>query len=241
MEKNKLPQKIRQSLDDFSSGLKTIYGEELVSVVLYGSCASNEFQPGFSNVNLLIVLEDTTLKNLAKASGLLRKGLYRRFNCLFFTPDYIKSSTDVFPVEFLDIKENYVIIYGKDLLSGLEIDRKNLRFQCEQELKAKLINLKSFFLINRDKTALQNFLVKSFNSFLHIARNLIRLKGKSPAYRKEDILKELSGEFKIDIFNLNNILGLKEKKLKLNYRQTEALFFDFVSTLEATTKVVDEL
>ncbi len=235
-----MPQKIQKALDKFADELKKIYQDGLISVILYGSYASGEFKPGFSNINLLIVLDDTILENLAKSAFLFKRSDFRYFNCLFFTPDYINRSTDVFPIEFLDIKENYVIIYGKDLLSGLKIDLKNLRFQCEQELKAKLLNIKAFFLHNRDKTALQNGLVKSFNSFLHISRNLIRLKGKSPAYKKEEILAELAVEFEIEISGLKKIFDLKNNKLKLNYRETEKLLFNFVRTMETIIKVVDE-
>ena len=240
MEKNNIPQKIQKTLDNFTAGLKATYQDGLISVILYGSCASGEFKPGFSNINLLIVLDDPSLENLAKSKTLFKKSDFRHFNCLFFTPDYLNRSTDVFPIEFLDLKENYVIVYGKDLLSELEIDLKNLRFQCEQELKAKLLNIKAFFLHNRDKTALQNGLVKSFNSFLHISRNLIRLKGKSPAYKKEKILAELAVEFEIEVSGLKKIFDLKNKRLKLNYRETEELLFNFVRTLEAIIKVVDE-
>lgn len=235
-----MAEKIQRSLDKFADELKKIYQDGLISVIVYGSYASGEFKPGFSNINLLIILDNTSLENLAKCAFLFKKNSFRGFNCLFFTPDYINRSTDVFPIEFLDIKENYVIIHGKDLLSGLKIDLKNLRFQCEQELKAKLLNIKAFFLHNPDKTALQNLLVKSFNSFLHISRNLIRLKGKSPAYKKEEILAELAIEFKIEVSGLKKIFDLKNKKLKLNYRETEELLFNFVKTMEAIIKVVDE-
>jgi hypothetical protein len=240
MDKSSLPQKVIKNLDDFAGRLKAIYQEGLLSVILYGSCASGEFKPGFSNINLLIVLQDTSLASLVRSKGLFVKSAFRNLNCLFMSPDLIANSTDVFPIEFLDMKENYIVIYGKDLLLDLSIDLRNLRFQCEQELKAKSINIKRAFLLNRDKAALQSLLIKSFNSFLHVSRNLIRLKGRSPAYRKEEVLNELAREFKIDAGELNKILGLKDKKAALNYRETEALLFEFVKSLEAVTRAVDE-
>jgi predicted nucleotidyltransferase len=240
MEKIDHPPKLKKLLDGFSSGLKALYQEGLISLILYGSAASGEFKPGFSNINLLVVLNDTGLENLSKSVPLLKKSAFRNLNCLFFTPEYIAGSADVFPIEFLDMKENYLVIYGKDLLAPLAIDLKNLRFQCEQELKAKLLSIKSFYLFNRDKAALQNLLVRSFTSFLHISRNLIRLKGKSPAYKKEEILNDLAQEFKIDVSGVKKIFDLKSRALKLNYKDTESLLFDFVRKIEAITKAVDE-
>jgi hypothetical protein len=103
-----------------------------------------------------------------------------------------------------------------------------------------LLNIKSYYLVNQNKTALQNLLVKSFTSFLHICRNLIRLKGKAPAYKKEEILGEIWSEFKIDVSGLKKIFDLKNKSIKLNYRETEQLLFEFVARMEEITRVVDE-
>ena len=40
-------------------------------------------------------------------------------------------------MEFLNFKLVHHTLYGEDLLAGLEIDKKDLRLQCERELKGK--------------------------------------------------------------------------------------------------------
>jgi len=242
MKQLNLPKKIKDNLDDFTQRLKGIYGQDLISIILYGSAASGEFTGKLSNINLLIVLNNTGLENLNKISKIITKSnRFQIFNPLFFTEDYIKRSLDVFPIEFLDMKENYIVLYGRDILSGLEISLKNLRFQCEQELKAKLINIKNIYLRSKDKRSLRNLLFKSFTSTAHILRNLIRLKGKVPPYLKEEILSEISKEFQIDTANLNKILVAKLKNLKLSYKEIETLFFALVKDLEKIIDIVDRL
>jgi len=240
MEELKIPGKLKNILQQFIRGLKDIYQEEVVSIILYGSAISGEFISRHSNLNLLVVLKSTDLENLKMASRLINE--FRMINPLFFTEGYINASTDIFPIEFLDMQENYFVLYGKDVLKGINIDISNLRFQCEQELKAKLINLRQNYLrIQKDKFALRNLLFRSFTSILHILRNVLRLKGKKPPYKKEEILKELALEFPIDTHIWGKIWQAKNKQIKLNNKDTEDLFINFVRELEKIVDIVDRL
>jgi len=240
MRELNIPNKLKEILDDFIQRFKKIYQEDLVSVILYGSAASGEFIDRHSNLNILVVLKNTDLENLKKSSGLINK--FRMVTPLFLTESYIAGSTDIFPIEFLDMQENYLVLCGKDVLKDIHIDTRNLRFQCEQELKVKLLNLRQLYLrINKDKVALRNLLFKSFTSILHILRNVLRLKAKLPAYKKEDILKELAAEFQIDMDIWGKILAAKVKQVKLNSKDTEQLFISFVRELEKVADIVDKL
>jgi len=240
MEELKISDKLKNSLQNFNKTLKDIYQKELISLILYGSAASGEFVAKHSNLNALVILRNTDLGILKRASGIINK--FGMINPLFLTENYINSSTDIFPIEFLDMQENYLVLYGKDVLKNINVNTSNLRFQCEQELKAKLINLKQLYLrINRDNVALRNLLFKSFTSVLHILRNVLRLKGKKPPYLKQDILKELKSEFQIDIAIWEKILAAKTMKIKLKTKDTEELFIKFVRELEIIVEIVDRL
>lgn len=241
MTELKLPERCKGIISGFMGNLKTIYGKGLISVILYGSAASGEFSGKLSNINLLIILEDTSLDYLSKISKILLKRKFKILNPLFFTEDYIRSSSDVFPIEFLDIKENYVVLSGKDILAELEVDLRNLRFQCEHELKAKLINIRSIYLRSADKVILRNTLFMSFISLVHILRNLIRLKGRKPPYLKEEVLTEVSREFNIDASNFYKILTARQGSLKLTYKEIDSLFCAFSADLEKIVSIVDKI
>lgn len=240
MEELKLPQKIKDILDDFIQRLKSAYQEELVSVILYGSAARGEFIQRQSNVNLLIVLGDTDLPILNKISRVLNMQRFQILEPLFLTEDYIKSSLDVFPIEFLDIKDSYILLYGRDILEGMEIDRKNLRFQCEQEIKAKLLNIKNAYLRAKGRYALESLLFKSFTSIMHILRNIVRLKGEAPSHLKEDVLSDISEYFGIDIANFKKILEAKKNNLRLNQREIERMLSSFAGDVEKIVDIVDK-
>ena len=241
MDDKKVPENIRKMLEDFILELKGVYGEGLISVVLYGSASSGEFSSKHSNVNVAVILDDARLTNLARMSALINKSRFRMVYPVFFTEDYLNRSTDVFPIEFLDMQENHITLYGKEVLKHLKIDPKNLRFQCEQELKSKLINIKRSYLKTNTRQELISILFKSFTSTLHILRNLIRIKGAIPSYSKEGVLNEISREFGVDVRGFSKILRAKNGNMKLSHKEADGLFIDFVDSLEHIVNIVDGL
>jgi hypothetical protein len=58
---NVIPEK---QISEFVTRLQQGAGANLVSVILYGSAASGGYDPEFSNINLLCVLQDTSLPKL---------------------------------------------------------------------------------------------------------------------------------------------------------------------------------
>lgn len=237
MKNLRLPAKIEQEIEAFIKSLKEIYPENLLSVTLYGSAVSGEFITGRSNLNILVILKSTELLLLKPASKTV-KGL-KHLTPLFLTKEFINSSTDVFPIEFLDIQENYIVLYGQDVLKEIQVDLKNLRFQCEQELKLKLLNLKQLYLsLSNQPQDLKEPLFKAFTSILHILRNILRLKGVQPHYQKKDLLKQVVEHLEIDISSWEKILSAKLKEIKLNKTETEKLFFVLVDNLEHIVDVL---
>jgi len=167
---------------------------------------------------------------------------FKMVNPLFLTEDYIATSTDIFPIEFLDMRENYSLIYGKDVLKDIQVDVRNLHFQCKQELKEKLLKLEHAYLrIYNNRLALRNLLFTSFTSVLHIARNVLRLKGLRAPYLKQEILNELTSQFKIDIAVWKKILAAKNKQIKLSGEEVNCLFVSFTKELESIVNIVDKL
>ena len=167
--------------------LERIYGEDLKAVVLYGSAAGRDYSKKFSAFNVFCVLTQVTPAMLAKANKILRKWTKKGNPApQFFYPDYFERSLDVFPMEFLDMQERHEVLVGKDPLDGMKVEHKNLRHQCETELRGKLIHLRSFYAANCDRTRrVAEAMVDSFPTFIATMRGVLRLlKEKPPADSK---------------------------------------------------------
>ena len=243
MTELKLPEGIKKNIEAFVESLKGIYRDELISVILYGSAASGELTGSHSNVNLLVVLQKTDLPSLERSRNLINKRSGRGIEPLFLSREYVSSSSDVFPIEFLDMKENHVCLYGEDVLKGIKIDLKNLRFQCEQELKSKLLLVKQQYLrVNlKDKRALAQLLFRNLTSVAHILRNLVRLKGKTPSYAKEDLFREVTSELAVGTTTLSKIWQAKKDPARLTAAEFRILLTDLVLELDKIVNTVDTL
>ena len=93
-------------LDAFVLDCRTLFGDDLLSVFLYGSAAGEEFIPGVSDYNLGVVLRALHPDHLRRAAAKVARWRRRRISPpLFLDPAFIRQSLDVFPIEFLEMKE----------------------------------------------------------------------------------------------------------------------------------------
>ncbi|MDO8535754.1 MAG: hypothetical protein Q7S30_01905 [Candidatus Omnitrophota bacterium] len=236
-----LPENIRKTIDEFVKMLQGVYGEELISVNLYGSAASGEYVAGHSNIDIAVILRDASLSSLSKTSNFINKRKFVLINPIFLTENYIKRSTDVFPIEFIDMKDNHLLLYGRDILKEIAVDTKNLRFQCEHELKSRIINTKRAYLRTTDRMALKRLLFKSATSSLHILRNLLKLNTKDQSCAKSEVINMISRVFGADATPIHKILDAKNKNLNLKRQEIKDLFTQLVGALEAISDAVDQL
>jgi predicted nucleotidyltransferase len=154
------------------------YGDALLSAVLYGSAAGADFDPGRSDVNLLLVLRRVSLEELARSAAVQKRWLKRRVTRpLFLDPPYVERSLDAFPVEFLNLKLQHRVLLGADLLSPLTIRREHLRLQIERELKGKRLHLFQAWLEARESSRrLRELAGLSLRDFAALFRALLYLR-----------------------------------------------------------------
>lgn len=238
-----LPEKMRKVLDKFVEDLKTLYSDQLLSVVLYGSAAGEDFVSGRSDINTLIILKTLNFEALKKYQSLQKK--YERQGIvapLLLDPEYIQTSADSFPIEFLDLKNQNKVLYGQDFISTLAIDSKNLRLQCEQELKGKLIRLRQHFLeVGHSPGKLERLVSSSFGSLLPVLRNLLRLKNKNYVKNTPEILNQIQKEFDLSSDVFSQVWKFKKRELKLKGKELENLFAQYLDEVQKLAWKVDRL
>src|SRR5947209_12212814 len=99
-------------LSEFVKKMRTAAGENLLSVVLYGSAAEGEFHPEYSDLNLLCVLQDTSFVSLSQIAGIVEWWRRKKQHpTLVLTPQELKEIYVVFFIEIVDMKHRFLALY----------------------------------------------------------------------------------------------------------------------------------
>ena len=99
-------------------------------------------QPEVSLILQAVDLE--MLRQLAKDGAKLGKASIAA--PLIMTPEYIEASVDTFPLEFIEIQQRHLCVFGSDYFDGVSFDATHVRLECERELKTLLISMRQALL-----------------------------------------------------------------------------------------------
>jgi len=193
--------------------LKDSFGENLLSVMLYGSYVSGNFVKGVSDINVLIILgepDSGQLRTFGKSAGRFMRR--RRITPLVITRPEFNNSADVFPMEYFDIKEQNRVIFGVDETGSLSLTRKNLRHQVEDRLRGELASLRQLVIASRGKKrVLRRYLNMWAGSVNSVLRAMLRLKKSiTVPSGREEVLAEIKTAFGVDtapFSELNRLRG----------------------------------
>lgn len=163
----------------FARKLSECYGEALVSVVLYGSAARGDYREGVSDLNVLVLLRSTDPTTLRLGTEIAREWATEgNPPPLTLSETEWRASADVFPIEYGDMLDAHLVLHGSSPFEELHIDWKDLRLQCEHELKSKQIQLREqYLLLSGDPDGLGKLLTRAFPTFLTLFRAGLRLVG----------------------------------------------------------------
>ena len=182
------------TLDELVTQLRSAYGAQLASVVLYGSAAAGEHVQKKSDYNILVLLGRIEPAALAAASAVARA-----WNDagnpppMTITMDEWRRSADIFPMEYADIIERHRMLYGTSPFDGLSVAREHLRLQLEREAMSKLLQLRQGTLMAGGDGAKQAELIgASISTILVLFRATLRLKGEAPAADSLDVAARVS-------------------------------------------------
>lgn len=233
----------QMKLEQLVEGLQKIYGANLDSIVLYGSAAGEDFQQKYSDYNVMVVLRDLNVEELARAAKLCKKWMgFKNPPPLFADKEYLETSHDVFPIEFLDIQEKHRLLFGEDPLEGLKISREHLRLQCESELKGKILYLREAFIqAYPSLRRVKNLLLQSSSSLFAVFRGLLRLLGEPVPPAKREVLAKLNEKTRFDTAVFEKILDVREGKRKLKRAEVMDWMAEYLTTLKKMARVADSL
>jgi nucleotidyltransferase-like protein len=227
-------------LNQLVEKLQKAFGERLVSVVLYGSAADGDHHPKYSDFNVLCVLSAITPRELSESTEIFQ--WWREWGSpspLLLTEREVATSTDCFAIEFLDIQNRHRLLYGKDVITALVVDRSFYRAQVEHDLRAKLLRLrqKASGMLS-DADLLRRLLVDSLSTFCVLFRHALALHGLECSAQKREIIERSRDQFGIDPLPFEKLLEVREERVKPREVEPVNLLTGY---LEGIGKVIDSV
>jgi hypothetical protein len=230
-------------LDALVAKLRKAFGPDLVSVILYGSAAVGDRHEKFSDYNILCVLSQISLAQLAASETVFRWwcGLGNP-SPLLLTEHELRTSADCFAIETHDIRQHHRILDGVDIVSSLEVDARFHRAQVERELRSKLLRLRQKAAgILSDNAALRQLLVDSVSTFCVLFRHSLILAGEPTFGPKREIVEAARVRFGLDADPFVRLLDYREGRAKSSDVDPRALLTVYIAEIGRVIDSVDQL
>jgi predicted nucleotidyltransferase len=232
-----------QTINEFVSRLREAAGDNVISVILYGSAAEGEFHPEYSDLNLLCVLQDTLFASLSKIAGTVEWWRKKKHHPpLVLTPQELKDTADVFSIEFVDMKQRHRLLYGEDVLRNLDVPMHLHRSQLEYELREKLFLLRQHILVagSREKD-LWEVMLNSLSSFTTLFRHVLIELGEQGRKHSRDAVEELASRLNFDSSPFVQLMDVRAKKSDRKQFRVTDVAGRYLSAIETVTTAVDKM
>jgi len=242
-EMAKIPKKPEEIFPEITDDFRKTFGDDLLSIILYGSGASGDYVPGKSDLNFLMILSEEGIDDLGRAITTVTRWRKRRVAIpLFMTKSYITSSLDSYPLEFLNIKRNHVLVFGEDVLGELSIDSSYLRLQVERELKGKLLLLRAGFLETKGRIKqIQHLIGVSLTAFISIFNALLYLKDIEIPQGKREVIRVVGKAFPIDPDVFLKCADIREGVGSFSSSDIQAIFRAYLGEVKKLSEILDRM
>jgi len=202
------------------------FDENLVSLYSYGNPPLQKSGP----IYLLTVLKSASVKEFrryAKTKSAFKETL--QLSC--FTEKELHNAIDVFPIEFLEIKQTKKLLHGTDILTDVEVRLTHLRHECEYTLRSTILKLRAALLV--PKSNLTELMSDSFPIFFSTLKCIFALNKQDCPSSQANCLTALSELTGVSLTQFSTLL-LKDKI-------DDSDFQHYIDTLSELTFYVNEL
>ena len=235
---------IKEALSGLVEDLRATHGTNLASVVLYGSAAAGDHNELRSDYNLLIALNRITPEDLRQAQAPMRE--WQRLGHplpVYFTVEELSDAADVFPIEFHQMANARIVLYGHDPFEFVQLSNANLRHQAEYELRSKLIQLRRLYIpasISIEK--LCDLMRDSLSSFAALFRAVLMLHDQQAPVSKPDCVRATAKLLRLDPTPFERIFEFRTGgNLPTSEKEANDLFGVYLFQIEQVVEAVDNL
>lgn len=192
-----LPTNVSSVLNSFITAAKKAFGDDLLSVVLYGSGAEGRLRPT-SDVNLILLLatfDRAQVDQLREPLRLAQAAI--KLRAMFLLQDELKPATRAFAVKFADIARRRLVLYGEDPFASVSVSRDDAIFRLKQTLLNLTLRLRETYIARSlREEQLAAVIADAAGPLRSCAATLLELEGSgaaSPREALEQVASSLDG------------------------------------------------
>ena len=229
------------TLDELVTQLRSAYGAQLSSVVLYGSAATGEHVAKKSDYNVLVLLARIEAGALSAASAVARAwNEAGNPPPMTMTEEEWRRSSDVFPMEYSDILARNRVLYGTPPFGGIRISRENLRLQLEQQVMGKLLQLRQGALLaGTDGGRQATLLGSSVGTIMVLFRAVLRLAGETVPADSGPVVERVAALAGFNPAPFSRALRHKRGDEKLSSAEAGGVLSQYLSGVERLDAYLD--
>jgi len=230
-------------LSELVNKLEKAHRDRLVSVILYGSSAVAGGKDRLSDYNVLCVLKEVTPGDLQNSEPIFHWWRHLKNPApILLSEQEVRTSTDCFPMEFHDMRECRQVLFGNDVIDGLQIEDGFYRAMVEHELRAKTLRLRQKAGgVLSDKELLRRLMLDSVSTFCVLFRHAVWLHGGTPKFDKRAVVGAAQEAFGIDPQPFLKLLDVREGIAKPSDLEPEPLFSEYIKQIHIVLDAVDRM
>lgn len=200
-------------LNELVRRLKEFAASNLECVILFGSAARGDFREGHSDLNVVCILRSLNVEELGRLANVVKwwRVDQKEPAPLFFTHEELRQAADVFAIEILDMKHGRRVLYGEDVIAGIEVPMNLHRLQIEHDLRTVLLKLRQHYVrAPGNAKELEPVLRKSFSGVLTLLRHTVIAFGETASVHSHEIVARAASLTGADASAFAALLKLRE-------------------------------
>jgi hypothetical protein len=228
-------------LAEFVNRLQGAAGENLRSVVLYGSAVAGEFCEGHSDLNILCLLESLDAADLAQLQPTVSWWIGEGNRApLLFKYDELVRSAGLFAVELFDVRNHHRVLFGPDWLENFQPPLDFHRLQVARELHRERLALRQSLLAAPDKSkAHLEIMLSSVSRLCALFRHAVMAAGEPAPQTKREAVAAIAAWTGADPSGFEAILDYREGKRQRRKIDLEASLHSYLGFVELAANEVD--
>lgn len=230
------------TLDQLVEQLRKAFGDDLRSVVLYGSAAAGEHIAKRSDYNVLVLVDSIDLEFLHREAAIARAWAEAgNPPPLTLTVQEWQRSSDIFPIEYADILERHRVLHGAPPFDGISVRRADLRLQLEHQTMGKLLQLRSGILASGgERKRLVELLAASLSTFMVIFRAVLRYHGEEAPTDYVALCKRLAVLTGIDTKQFARVVRHVRGEEKLSEQEVTPVLAGYLAAARQIAQYIDQ-